>query len=180
MFFKTAMYRANPTVANILIFFTVVAMSAFCQAPTSLMDDGSTANPIGTMTYLVGEVDVHRNGEFLEWEVVDIGLEIEDYDLVQTGRSGNVQVELVTPATRDATITIAENTAFYFDISKLDRSNKTTIEMLSGSIAFKVTRLVSDDTFEVRTPSIVMGVRGTELFPRLRSVAEIGFHRLVT
>ena len=149
-------------VLPIVFTFFLAASIGFGQASRYRPAEAPAIAPVGTMVYLDGDVDVHRNGEFLEWEVIDIGLEIEDYDLVQTGKTGIAQVELFTPATRNSTITITENTAFYFDVSRLENTNRTAIEMLSGSIMLKVTKLVNHDVVVVRTPSIVMGVRGTE------------------
>jgi hypothetical protein len=139
-----------------------LAMCVAVVAARSYEARGDSVDPIGTMIYLVGEVGVHRDGSFLDEALIDIGLEIEDYDLVETGDTGQAQIDLVTPATRSMTVTIDENTAFYFDIVKLGGTRQTSVEMLSGSIALKVRKVSGDSAVFVRTPSIVMGVRGTE------------------
>ena len=126
------------------------------------LDSENAVDPVGVLVFLDGEVDIHRDGQFLEWDVIDIGLEIEDYDLVQTGESGIAQVEITSAASSGLTVSIVENTAFYFDVSKIGGGNRTTIEMLTGSVTLKVQKLSGNNSVDVRTPAVVMGVRGTE------------------
>ncbi len=144
----------------VLVAGLLVRASPGLRAQTAV--DSDTVRPVGTMVYLAGDVDVHRNGGLVDWTLVDIGLEIEDYDLVRTGRNGTAEIEMSTPATRDMIITVSEDTAFYFDVAKVGGVDRTSVEMLAGSVALKVRKLNENSLVQVRTQSVVMGVRGTE------------------
>ncbi|MBT3272684.1 MAG: FecR domain-containing protein [Spirochaetales bacterium] len=117
---------------------------------------------LGILTYLEGEVDVYRNGEQLSWYDVDIGLEVEEYDLIKTGSDGTADIELELPSRRAVSVHISPNTAFYFSLGQLESGTQTRFDMLKGTIGFKVKRLAFAGEVAVRTQAVAMGVRGTE------------------
>ena len=142
--------------------FAIICVCITANAGAQTPRNSTESDPVGTMAYVEGEVDVHRNGQTIDWTLVDIGLEIEDYDLVQTGADGTAEVELTSPSTKAMRITVTRNSAFYFDVAQIDGGARTSVEMLGGSIRLKVQKLSGLDAVNVRTPSLVMGVRGTE------------------
>jgi hypothetical protein len=52
----------------------------------------------GTITYIEGYVDLYRDGELLDWELVDIGFDIQEFDLIETGDDGLVEIEVKLPS----------------------------------------------------------------------------------
>ena len=116
----------------------------------------------GTISYIEGYVDVYRDGKLLDWELVDIGFGIEEFDLIETGNDGIVEVDLKLPSGTSTSLSVKSNTAFYFEMDKTGGKNQTSLQMLGGSIAFKVQKLTGNDTLNIQTESAVMGVRGTE------------------
>lgn len=72
----------------------------------------------GTISYLEGTVDVYRNGELLDWSMVDIGFTVEMYDLIETGDDGLVSLDLSMPSGSGVSITVQPNTSFYFVMEK--------------------------------------------------------------
>ena len=117
---------------------------------------------LGMVVYLEGYVDVYRDGDQLDWEYVDMGLEIEHYDLMETGEDGQADVEITTPSSNGVVLNIKPNTAFYFDIGTVEKKQQTKFELLRGTIGLKVQRLTGNGEVVVNTPSAVLGVRGTE------------------
>jgi len=118
---------------------------------------------VGNLVYLDGVVDVHRDGRFLEPHMVNIGLEIESWDLMVTGKEGEAEVELSTPVNRGSRINVSPNTAFYFELEEIeDKRVKSNLEMLMGSLSLKVDKVVRGGELTVTTESSVLGVRGTE------------------
>ncbi len=115
----------------------------------------------GTITYIEGYVDLYRDGELLDWELVDIGFGVEEFDLIETGADGVVEIELNLPSGSRTSLSVKQNTAFYFEMEEKSGRNQTSFQMLSGSLSFKVQKLTGKDTLNVHTESAVMGVRGT-------------------
>ncbi len=121
------------------------------------------AEPVsGTVTYLEGTVDVYRGGKLLDWNMVDIGFTLDEYDLVTTGDDGTVEVELTLPSGTGAQITVQPDTSFYFEMDRKGGKSETSFKMLSGAMAYKVQKLAGTEGLSVQTLSAAMGVRGTE------------------
>ena len=116
----------------------------------------------GTIDYLEGVVDVYRDGEMLDWTMVDMGFELEQFDLVETGDDGYVEIVVDSPSSSGNMVRVEENTAFYFDFEEKSGKKETRFEMLAGSLAFKVQKVSGVGEVTVQTESAVMGVRGTE------------------
>jgi hypothetical protein len=116
----------------------------------------------GEMVYVEGYVDVHRDGKVMDWRNVDIGLILEQYDLVETGDDGYAEIEVDSPSSRGNMVRVFEDTAFYFDFDDSGGKERTKFEVLTGSLSLKVQRLTGTGDVVVKTESAVMGVRGTE------------------
>ena len=54
------------------------------------------------------------------------------------------------------------NTAFYFDMSKVQGRDQTNFQMMKGSLGLKVAKLGGSESVAVKTESTAMGVRGTD------------------
>lgn len=121
-----------------------------------------TGEVSGTISYIEGTVDVYRNGELLDWSLVDIGFPVEMYDAIETGDDGLVSLDLTMPSRSGVTVTVQPNTSFYFEVDRKGGKNRTTFNMMAGSMAYKVQKLTSSDSLDVQTASAAMGVRGTE------------------
>jgi len=115
----------------------------------------------GEIVYIEGSVDIYRDGSKLDWRSVDIGTYLEQYDMVETGEDGLVEI-LLSQAGGGATVTVDPDTSFYFDVEDTEGPRKTEFAVLAGSMAFKVKKLSGNEAFQVRTESVAMGVRGTE------------------
>lgn len=104
------------------------------------------------ISYFEGEVTVKRNSREIE---ADFGLDLEEGDLVLTGPSALAILEL----DHGRTLKMRENSSVTLE----DLSPRTSVELKSGSVFAKVDRLLNGD-FNVRTESVVAGVRGTQFF----------------
>ncbi len=115
----------------------------------------------GEIVYIEGSVDIFRDGSKMDWRAVDIGTYLEQYDMVETGKDGFVEIVL-SQAGGGATVTVEPETSFYFDVEEVEGPQKTEFAVMAGSMAFKVKKLSGNEAFQVRTESVAMGVRGTE------------------
>lgn len=136
------------------------------EGDTTESDSTKTANrepepdDEGFIIALDGDVDIVRDGESLEDEVEeDFG--IQNYDVVYTGESSMVEIEVVSERCPDTILTVTENTTFSFEINKLDQTDTTSIDIMGGGITMKVEAMAKDQDIEVNTGEINMGVRGT-------------------
>ena len=116
----------------------------------------------GTISYIDGYVDLYRDGELIDWELVDIGFGLEEFDLIETGDDGVVEIDLKLPSGSRTSLAVKPGTTFYFEMKEESGRNKTSFQMLGGTISFKVQKLTANDTLDIQTESAVMGVRGTE------------------
>jgi len=115
---------------------------------------------VGEIVYIEGSVDIFRDGDKLSWRQVDIGSFIEEFDMVQTGDDGYVEISLAH-AGSGAMVTVQPETSFYFDLEDVEGPKKTEFAIMAGSMAFRVQKLTGNEAFQVRTESVAMGVRGT-------------------
>jgi len=118
-------------------------------------------NQIGEIVYLEDEVEIVRDSETIYSEEIDIGSEINNYDLLTTLEAGYAEVEIATPQSAGTTIKVSPNTSFYFELNSVGKDQKTTIGMLGGSISLKVKKITGNRSVEVKTEYTTMGVRGT-------------------
>jgi hypothetical protein len=126
----------------------------------------------GEIVYLEGEVNLSRNGEFLPFHEVDMGTIIEEEDMIRTGPDGYAEVELSYPQ-EGTLLKIQANTAFYFDNRSAGEKNTTSINLLSGTIGLKVSKLAKNQNMNVETQSAVMGIRGTDFDVNMAPTGEI-------
>ncbi len=117
---------------------------------------------VGQVVYLEGIVDIHRDGEIIELFDSDLGMEIYNQDLIETGSDGILEIEMVAFQNAGTKVFVSENTAFYFEVPESSGEIRAEFSMLSGSLGFKVQKLAGSEELSVRTGTAVMGVRGTE------------------
>lgn len=114
------------------------------------------------ITYIEGTVDITRDGQYIEIGDIDIGTILENYDMIETGVDGYVEIDVSTPVSRAVTIKVMEETSFYYDTKKVQGNTKTSFQLLAGSMGMKVQKLYNDSELEINVNNSVMGVRGTE------------------
>ncbi|MFW5695358.1 MAG: PEGA domain-containing protein [Alkalispirochaeta sp.] len=107
------------------------------------------------ITFVAGDAWLDRDGdEFL----ADIG------DYLQPGEALRVESGYVELQAGDlGSVRVRENTSIRLDDIVLDpEGGSFDLRVVSGSVLNKVNRLAGNDSYEVRTETAVMGVRGTE------------------
>jgi len=119
-------------------------------------------NTEAVILYLEGTVDITRDGEYLDYADVDIGTVIENYDMIETGGDGYIEIEVKTPVSPAVTLKIMEDTNFYYETKIVQGTTKTSFQLLAGSMGMKVQKLYDDNELDIKVNNSVMGVRGTE------------------
>ena len=129
------------------------ALLAALSAPAGAQDR------LGEITYLENDLTVVRNNQAVEPAGVEIGMEIQNLDLLKTGRTGYVEVGLDDP--QSATIRVSPGTTFYLEQGVVGKGRRTSVGAITGSIAVKVQKLGANQQVQVASESALMGVRGT-------------------
>ena len=108
-----------------------------------------------------GEVQVSRNGSFLDESEIDYGTELYTHDILHTGPDGYAELSVETPVTPELTIKVMEGTTLFIEHSLTRQSQKTSLTLHRGAVQAKAAALIKKGEFHVRTDSSVMGIRGT-------------------
>ena len=91
-----------------------------------------------------------------------LNMRLTEVDRIITGSKGKAKIEMDD----EVVITLVENTRIY--LSELRGSNgakQSSINLQSGGVGSSVKKKLKDNSrFEIKTPTAVMGVRGTEFF----------------
>jgi hypothetical protein len=129
----------------------------------------AVADEIGRVKVARGSVTIERTGRNLP---ATLGMTLQEGDVVVTGRDGSAGVTF----NDDSLLSIGPDSAlaidrFAFDTTthagRFDTSlRRGTLSAVSGKIARQ-----SPDAMKVRTPSTILGVRGTEFVVHVAPVA---------
>jgi hypothetical protein len=135
----------------------VVVSAILCAA----MASGAFAEAIGMIDYLDGAVELTRNGEAVKG--VDIGTKIENLDFIKTSADSQVTISFLKSSGLTGTMTIVPGSSALIRQDQISGSGASEIQLMAGSVNLKVKRLVKgESSVQVRTPTAVLGVRGTE------------------
>ncbi len=120
----------------------------------------SASNDIGRVKQAAGEASIERNGELIPAEP---GLALHESDALVTGADGKLGVTFVDNSRFSAgPNSRIELSRFQFNPTTHEgqfdtRLQKGSVAIISGQIAKK-----TPDAMKIRTPSSILGVRGTE------------------
>lgn len=126
-----------------------------------ILASGASAQVIGMIDYLDGSVELTRNGEAVR--NVDIGTKVENLDFIKTSADSQVTISFVKSSGLSGTMTIVPGSSALIRQDQISGSGASEIQLMAGSVNLKVKRLVKgESSVQVRTPTAVLGVRGTE------------------
>jgi hypothetical protein len=125
----------------------------------------ASANDVGEIKVVSGTVHLEREGKRLP---VQPGAAVRQSDVLVTGADGSVGVTFVDnsllSAGPDSVLAID-----HYTFNQTTHAGKFDASLRRGSLAVISGRMVkaSPDAMRVRTPSSIMGVRGTEFLVRV-------------
>ena len=144
-------------------FGVLVAVAALAIAVAAAADDA------GRVKVLKGAVTIERAGQSLP---ATVGMRLQEGDVIKTGRDGAAGVTF----NDDSLLSIGPDSALAIDRFAFDSTTHAgrfdtslrqgTLSAVSGKIARQ-----SPEAMKVRTPSTILGVRGTEFVVRAAPVA---------
>ena len=111
---------------------------------------------------LKGEASFMKAGASI-WNKLEPTTILEEGDSVKTGPESEVKLEL-TGAAKTAEIMVRKETEFKFDTFRHEDTAKVENTLLNvgvGGVLIKAEKLVGASKFEVKTPTSIVGIRGT-------------------
>lgn len=115
---------------------------------------------IGSIDYVEGNVSIGRSGKVIT--APNIGDQILSGDLIKTQGDGLMVIAMGKNTGMGGKVTVKARSALYITVDTVKGEPRTQIQMLTGVISSKVTKLAGSPTMNVSTSSAVMAVRGTE------------------
>lgn len=139
-------------------------------ANIGLISHGSETTRTGKVLDMNGKVEVSlANGDIVPAE---IGMALNEGDAIKTKADSFVLVKLEGPET--ATVELNENSELLLTELAIDEdkgTQKTLLDLALGKILIKAETLHNENSkFEVKTPTSVVGVRGTTFAVEVESV----------
>ena len=124
------------------------------------------AADIGQIKTSKGAVSIERAGQSLRG---DAGARVQDSDVVRTGNDGSVGITM----TDNSLLSAGPNSVLSLDRYEFDsttNAGRFDASLQRGTLAVVSGRLAkqSSDAMTVRTPSAILGVRGTEFVVSVR------------
>ena len=143
-----------------LLFAHSCSIAFFCAVAASTV----RADDIAQFKVATGSVHVERSGQRIPAQV---GTRLQASDLVVTGKDGSAGITFID----NSLLSIGPNSVLAIDRYAFNSTThegsfesslrKGTLSVVSGKIAKQ-----SPDAMKVRTPSSILGVRGTEFLVR--------------
>ncbi len=128
-------------------------------APAESVGPGETGDPAeafaGIVTFTTGPVSLDSKGES---RTIDVGERVVEGDVVTTGADATCEIQFGS----FGSVHVASGTSL--DVSRLSRDagvTKSELLLGAGTVICKVRKLSGDDSFVIRTSTLVCGVRGT-------------------
>ena len=121
--------------------------------------DGSSQ---ATILEIKGDANYLKAGT-TEWTKLEPTVILAEGDSVKTGPATQLRMELIG-STKTAEILVRKETEFKFSKFRFDEASKvdnTLLEVGVGSVLVKAEKLVGASKFEVKTPTSIVGIRGT-------------------
>jgi hypothetical protein len=146
-----------------LIFIATLAASAMAAMALNVPK-------VGSIDYAEGGVSIDRAGKTIS--APDIGDPILSGDLIKTQSDGLLVIAMDKDSGMSGKITVKARSSLYLNLDQFKGEPRTRIEILTGAIGSKVTKLAGSPTVTVTTSSAVMAVRGTEYEVAVSIVAD--------
>ena len=116
----------------------------------------------GKVISMTGDAQYQKSG-LPSWLKLEVGTVLSQGDAVKTDPNCEVVMEL-TGDKKTAEITIRKNSKFVFKTFQHDEDTKvdtTLLDVSMGAVLVKAEKLAGASKFEVKTPTSIVGIRGT-------------------
>ena len=111
---------------------------------------------------ITGEAKFAKAG-MNDWKILEEGMILSEGDSLKTGDNSEVKLELSGTA-KTAEILVRRDSEFSFATFRHDEMSKTDQTLLNvdtGGVLVKAEKLIGESKFQVKTPTSIVGIRGT-------------------
>lgn len=134
-------------------------LAGSCSGPPPAKAPAAPAGPVvikeGVLTYVSGDVSVQVDGS---WAPVDVGDKVKEASVVKTGKNSSCDLQFG----QLGILHISEKSVVSLKTVGLSDAKKAVdLQLVSGAVTAKVSKLLQDQRFQVQTNTVVCGVRGT-------------------
>lgn len=116
--------------------------------------------PIGRLEYVDGAVTLVRADRLVHHTAPAFGEPVHNGDIVETGPTGTAEVSFAGAG--GITVRVGANTVYAVSLPGGSGDSPGGIEVFAGKVRVTVEAAGGRRRFEVRTPTVTMGVRGTQ------------------
>ena len=113
-----------------------------------------------TILDIAGEAKFMKKGD-ADWKMLEKGMVLSEGDRLKTAPNSQVILNFAGSA-KTAEVVVRPESEFAFDTFRHeDKTDKTLLDVQIGSVLVKAEKLIGDSKFEVKTPTSIVGIRGT-------------------
>lgn len=157
------MFNKCGRIIKTLILIAVVSLAILVLPVYIAGEEPRIVLRTGQIVNVVGEVDIKKAGENL-WMEASCGTHISQYDMIKTREEASVDIEFTKKDGKYFKIRLLDESELSFTRVELD--SESTIEnilldLTIGDVLIKTDKFDPKSKFRVRTPTSMIGVRGT-------------------
>lgn len=150
-------------IVKTLIITTAVSLAFLSCLQEPGCEESRVILRTGQIIEIAGEVDIKKAGEEF-WRKASTEMLLSQYDTIRTHPESSVDIEFSKKEGQYFKIRLRDESRLSF--TKLEQDTKTTIEdilldLAIGDVLIKTDKLHRKSKFQVRTPTSMIGVRGT-------------------
>src|SRR3989344_806169 len=145
--------KLNMPTTFILIISSVLIMSY--AAAAGEMDQAKVLD-------IKGEAKFMKAGT-TDWKTLELGMILTEGDSMKTGANSEATLEL-SGAKKTAEIVVRKDSEFSFATFRHDEAamtDQTLLDVATGGVLVKAEKLIGESKFQVKTPTSIVGIRGT-------------------
>ena len=141
----------------------IIAIVILALFPGLVLCQGMLKQRMAKVVKAEGDVQVMLKGQGI-WRDAQEGMELTEGDVIKTGRNGAALLNIEGDS-KGSLVRMREDTRLNLDILKEDMATDkkvTVLDVSIGKILIQAEKLKEGSRFEVKTPTSVVGVRGTK------------------
>ena len=143
-------------------FFFTVSMAHAEDKATNTAPVAVGFSSTAKVTNIIGEAKYSKKGQ-ADWQILEKDVTLFEGDSIRTAKDSIVMVELMGTA-KTADLVIKPESQFTLQTFSHDPGRKienTLLNVQAGSVLVKAQKLIGESKFEVKTPTSIVGIRGT-------------------
>lgn len=143
-----------------LILIGLFLVAGFLFAEEDKKNDSSSY--FAQVDSLIGNVQVKKN-DSKDWILATKDMQLNEGDAIKTGLGANAEIKIISAGVASI-VKVKESAEVKISQLQFDKRSgkaKTALDLTIGEVLIKAKRPMQPSSFEVKTPTSIVGVRGT-------------------